>query len=334
MLFFLAAAASGKVYIPPLPTMPAEYALKVSYRITTAGKTAHYLTARAYNLNTTSKHVFQYREDDLVDGTLVATTVELPTTHRAAYRYNHAEKECTDWAFTSAIDGFPLLYRTAPYVMGFLRNETVRGVEANVFQYVFEHWWDQLAQKYVERTYTVWFKRDTNEPLQVFDSTADIDGHLYTVTDFTLKVDDAAAFVVPADWKCKEPAAAELALFAAPEKVYIPPLPTMPSEYALKVSYSITTAGKTAQYLTARAYNLNTTSKHVFQYREDDLVDGTLVATTVELPTTHRAAYRYNHAEKECTDWAFTSAIDGFPLLYRTAPYVMGFLKNETVRGV
>jgi hypothetical protein len=198
-------AAPEKVYIPPLPTMPSEYALKVSYRITTAGKTAHYLTSRAYNLNTTSKHVFQYREDDLVDGSLVATTVELPTTHRAAYRYNHAEKECTAWAFTSAIDGFPLLYRTAPYVMGFLKNETVRGVEANVFQYVFEHWWDQLAQKYVERTYTVWFKRDTNEPLQVFDSTADIDGHLYTVTDFTLKVDDAAAFVVPEDWKCKEP---------------------------------------------------------------------------------------------------------------------------------
>jgi len=201
----VATPPAQKVYTPPLPTMPSEYALKVSYSITTAGKTAHYLTARTYNLNTTSRHVFQYREDDLVDGTLVATTVELPTTRRAAYRYNHEEKECTTWAFTSAIDGFPLLYRTEPYVMGFLKNETVRGTETNVFQYVFTHWWDQLAQKYVERTYTVWFKKDSNEPVQVYDSTADIDGHLYTVSDFTLKVDEAASFVVPSEWSCKEP---------------------------------------------------------------------------------------------------------------------------------
>merc|ERR1712093_143947 len=124
---------------------------------------------------------------------------------------------------------------------------------------------------------------DSNEPVQVYDSTADIDGHLYTVSGFTLKVDEAASFVVPPEWQCKEPSVPDVALVETlpAAKVYTPPLPTMPSEYALKVSYSITTAGQTAHYVTARTYNLNTTSDHVFQYREDDLVDGTLVATTV-----------------------------------------------------
>lgn len=91
--------------------------------------------------------------------------------------------------------------------MAFLKNETVAGAEANVYQIVFDHWWDQLNQKFTERTYTLWFKKDTYVPLQIYDSLAGIDGHLYTVTDFTTVVDEKS-FVLPDEWKCKDPAPA------------------------------------------------------------------------------------------------------------------------------
>lgn len=213
-LALVALAVADKVYIPPLPFMPLEYALKVHYTITVDGKTANYVTARTYNLNGTSKHVFQYKEDDLVDGQLQASTIELPTTKHSAYRYNALTKECTSWAFTSAIDGFPILYRMPPYVMGFVRNETVAGLdgktETNVFEYIFTHWWDQQTQKFITRTYRVWFKKDTNQAVQVYDSTADVDGHLYQVSGFTTKVDEEQDFVVPAAWNCKDPAVQSL----------------------------------------------------------------------------------------------------------------------------
>jgi len=192
--------------VPALPVMPTEYALKVHYTITTNGTTAHYLTSRIYNLNgTSSPGQFQYREDDLINGELAASTIELPTSKNAAYRYNAYNKECITWQFVATIDGFPLLYRAAPYAMEWLKNETLDATDANVFQFVFDHWWDQLTQKFVERTYTVWFKKDTNMPLQVFDSMSNIDGHVYTVTDFTTNVVEAS-FEVPAEWNCKDPA--------------------------------------------------------------------------------------------------------------------------------
>lgn len=191
----------------PLIVMPTEYALRVHYTITTDNKTAQYLTSRAYDLNGTSKHEFQYREDDLINGKLMASTIELPTAKRAAFRYNALLGECVSWDYTAAVDGFPLIYREPPYIMAFWKNETVDGTATNAYQIVFDHWWNQQLQKFGERTYTVWFKNDTNVPVQIYDSSADVDGHLYTVTDFTTVVDEKR-FEVPDEWKCKDPKAA------------------------------------------------------------------------------------------------------------------------------
>lgn len=81
-------SGSGGIALP-LPVMPAEYALNVHYSITTEGNTAHYLTSRKYNLNAQP----QYREDDLINGRLSASTIELPTSKKAAYRYNAINEE-------------------------------------------------------------------------------------------------------------------------------------------------------------------------------------------------------------------------------------------------
>jgi hypothetical protein len=229
----------------------------------------------------------------------MSTVIENPGDGHA-YSYDFQRDACEMWNFTSKINGFPLVYPTLIHD----GVHTVDGVASDKFTNT-----NDPTRIY---DYAVYFKKDSNVPIAVYNSDAEkqgIVGGLHHITNFDTTVPDKT-FEVKKEWSCTPKAVEAVVLLEAADATVS--VPNMPSQYQMDITWSMKAGGKVYDYLHHRFYDVGNQL-----YRDDEHRGSSVMSTVIENPGDGHA-YSYDFQRDACEMWNFTAKINGFPLVYPT----------------
>ena len=187
--FTLAAAgALAFASAATVPSVPDPHTMTISWTETVPSTKVVYNFAhnRAYDIKSQL-----YRDEELQNGKdLVQVTVERPSEDHKAYQADMQRSVCTNWTFTSLINGF---VQTWPD-MTLEKTETFDGTKC-------DKWTKVLGNETDPWSYSVWFDVKTGFPVGVFNTDdakgGAVDKGIKHITKFTTTV-PKGTFDIPA----------------------------------------------------------------------------------------------------------------------------------------